>query len=131
VGAGDETSDLFGTVGATRTTFRSSGPNAFLRTSRVARTGQRKLNGASDLRQGCGGRCACDPKPGSSPEKLKHSGRLFRLNANAHGAVAKNTATYASQLHKSFGWYDFIVTAESDVSFANNWRDTWKREDPA
>ena len=31
---------------------------------------------------------------------------------------SQNTATYVSPLHKSFGWYDFIVTAESDVNFA-------------
>jgi phospholipase C len=31
---------------------------------------------------------------------------------------AQQTATFVSQLHKSFGWYDLTVTAESDSSFA-------------
>ena len=54
---------------------------------------------------------------GSSPEKLSildaYSGKT-----QTRMVQSQNTATYVSHLHKSFGWYDLIVTAESDVSFA-------------
>jgi phospholipase C len=53
---------------------------------------------------------------GSSDEKLSildaYSGKT-----QTRVVHAKNTATYVSQLHKSFGWYDLVVTSESDSSF--------------
>ncbi len=118
VGAGDETSDLFGTVAATSYDLSVSGPNGFLRTFAGGLTpGSANLTVQAIYDKEAEGVALVIRNHGSGSEKLSildaYSGKT-----QTRVVQPQNTATYVSQLQKSFGWYDLIVTAESDASFA-------------
>src|SRR6266446_5969509 len=118
VGAGDETSDLFGAIAATSYDLSVSGPNGFLRTFAGGLTpGSANLTVQVIYDKNAEGVALVIRNHGSSPEKLSildaYSGKTQQRVVQS-----QNTATYVSQLHKSFGWYDLMVTAESDARFA-------------
>jgi len=118
VAAGDQTSDLFGTVGATSYDLAVSGPNGFLRTFVGGLApGGANLNVQAIYDKNAESVALVIRNHGSSSEKVSildaYSGKT-----QTRVVQPQNTATYVSQLHKSFGWYDLIVTAESDASFA-------------
>ena len=118
VGAGDETSDVFGSTGATSYDLAVSGPNGFLRTfagglapASAKLTVQAIYDTVADTVT------VAIQNQGSGPEKVTildaYSGK-----SQTREVHAQQTATFVSQLHKSFGWYDLPVTVESDSSFA-------------
>ena len=118
VGAGDETSDLFGATGATSYDLSVSAPNGFLRTfAGGLAPGSANLTVQAIYDKNAEGVALVIRNHGSSLEKVSildaYSGK-----AQTRVVQSQNTATYVSQLHKSFGWYDFLVTAESDAFFA-------------
>ena len=118
VGSGDQTSDLFGTTGATSYELSVSGPNGFLR----AFAGGLAPSSANLAIQANYDTAAeaitlVIRNHGSSVEKVSildaYSGKT-----QTRVVQSQNTASYVFQLHKSFGWYDLTVTAESDPTFA-------------
>ena len=118
VGAGDETSDLFGTIGATSYDLSVSGPNGFLRTfAGGLAPGSANLTVQAIYDKNAEGVALVIRNHRSSLEKVSildaYSGKT-----QTRVVQSQNTATYVSQLHKSFGWYDLFLTAESDASFA-------------
>jgi phospholipase C len=117
VGAGDEASDSFGASGATSYDLSVLGPNGFLRTF-AGRAGSRSAN--LTVKTICDkdseGIVLAIHNHSSSAEKVEivdaYSGKT-----TTHHLQPDSSFTYFSQLHKSFGWYDLTVLAESDASF--------------
>src|SRR5262249_38961496 len=116
VGAGHETSD---TVPASGRAYDLSvhGPNGFLRSfagSLVTRSANLSIKTIYDTRSE--GIALVIHNHGSSDEKVRivdaYSGKTTSHRIEEHG-----TLTHFSQLHKSFGWYDFTVQVESDPTF--------------
>ena len=117
VGAGDETSDSFGSGGTTSYNFAVSGPNGFLRTfAGGLAAGSANLTVNAIYENDSESIALVIRNHGSSDHKLSildaYSGKT-----QTRVVHSKNTATYVGQLHKSFGWYDLVVTSESDASF--------------
>jgi phospholipase C len=117
VAAADETSDNFGAIGATSYDLSVSGPNGFQR--RFAgglAPGSANLSVHARYDKDQEGIALVIQNDGMSAEKVSildgYSGKT-----QTRVVHSKNTATYVSQLHKSFGWYDLTVTAASDFSF--------------
>jgi phospholipase C len=116
VGAGDETSDSFGS-GATLYDFSVFGPNGFLRTfigSLAAGSADLTVNTIYDRESG--GIALVIQNRGSSAAKVSildaYSGQTQTQLVQPQQAV-----TYVSQLQASFGWYDFTVRVHSDAAF--------------
>jgi phospholipase C len=113
VGAGDETSDSFGSNGAVAV----SGPNGFLRTfaggfaADSANLTIHAIYGKES--EGIG---LVIRNHGSSAEKVSifdaYSGK-----ARTHVLHPHNSVTYVSELEESFGWYDLTVRVDSDARF--------------
>lgn len=117
VGAGDETSDSFGSRGASSYDFSVFGPNGFLR----AFTGGLQEDSANLTIK-----AICDAESegialvirnhGSGAEKVSifdaYSGKT-----QTRMLQPQDSATYVNQLQKSFGWYDLTVRVDSDASF--------------
>jgi phospholipase C len=117
VGAGDETSDSFGTSGATSYDFSVFGPNGFLRTfagGLGAGSANFAVNAIYDADSE--GIALMIRNHGSSAEKVNifdaYSGKTHSRLVHPH-----DSATYVSHLHKSFGWYDLTVRVDSDANF--------------
>jgi len=117
VGAGDETSDSFGTSGATSYNFSVFGPNGFLRTfagGLGAGSANFTVNAIYD--QESEAVALVIRNHSSSAEKVSifdaYSGKTRTHLLHPHDIV-----TYVSQLHESFGWYDLTVRVDSDASF--------------
>jgi phospholipase C len=117
VGAGDETSDSFGTTGATSYDFSVFGPNGFLRTfggGLAAGSANLAVNAIYDKESE--GIAVVIRNDGSSDEKVNifdaYSGKTRTHLLHPHDSI-----TYASRLQESFGWYDLTVRADSDASF--------------
>jgi len=116
VGAGDETSDTFGASGNSHD-LSVFGPNGFLRTFAggvAARSANLTVKAIYD--KGSEGIALEIHNHGSSAERVKvtdaYSSKTTTQQVQPHG-----TFTHYSELHKSFGWYDFTVQADSDASF--------------
>jgi len=117
VGAGDQTSDSFGTTGATSYDFSVFGPNGFLRTfggGLAAGSANLTVNAIYDKESE--GIAVVIRNDGSSDEKVSifdaYSGKTRTYLLHPHDSI-----TYASRLQESFGWYDLTVRADSDASF--------------
>ncbi len=116
VGAGDETSDTFGASGNSHD-LSVFGPNGFLRTFAggvAARSANLTVKAIYD--KDSEGIALEIHNHGSSAERVKvtdaYSSKTTTQQVQPHG-----TFTHYSELHKSFGWYDFTVQADSDASF--------------
>ena len=117
VGAGDETSDSFGTSGATSYNFSVFGPNGFLRTfAGGLGAGSANLTVNAIYDQESEGVALVIRNHSTSAEKVSifdaYSGKTRTHLLHPHDIV-----TYVSQLHESFGWYDLTVRVDSDASF--------------
>jgi phospholipase C len=118
VGAGDETSDLFATIGATSYDLSASGPNGFLRTfAGGLAPGSANLTVHAIYDKDAEGMALVIRNHGSSAEKVSVL-EAYSGKTQTRVVLSQNTATFVSQLHKSFGWYDLTVRAESDPGFA-------------
>jgi len=117
VGAGDETSDSFGTSGATAYDFSVYGPNGFLRTfGGGLAAGSANISANVIFDKESGGIVLLIRNHGSSAEKVSifdaYSGKTRTLLLNPHDSV-----TYVSGLQASFGWYNLTVHVDSDARF--------------
>jgi phospholipase C len=117
VGAGDETSDSFGTSGATSYDFSVYGPNGFLRTfvgGLAAGSANITVNAIYDKESE--GIALVIRNHGSSAEKVSifdaYSGQTRTRVLHPHDSV-----TFVSRLQESFGWYDLAVRIDSDALF--------------
>jgi len=118
VDAGDEVSDIFGSAGATSYDLSVYGPNGFLRTfAGSLAPGHANLTVQAIYDKGANGVALVIRNHGVSAEKVSifdaYSGK-----SETRTLHPQNTATYVSQLHKSFGWYDLTVRSESDGRLA-------------
>jgi phospholipase C len=118
VDAGDEVSDVFGSTGATSYDLSVYGPNGFLRAfAGGLAPGNANLTVQAIYDKGANGVALVIRNHGASAEKVSifdaYSGK-----SETRAVHPQNTATYVSQLHKSFGWYDLTVRSESDPRFA-------------
>jgi phospholipase C len=117
VGAGDETSDSFGSGGATSYDFSVFGPNGFLRAfAGGLAEGSSNLTVEAIYNADSEGIALLIRNHGLSAEKVSifdaYSGkRQTRM------LQPQDSATYINQLQKSFGWYDLTVRVDSDASF--------------
>jgi phospholipase C len=117
VGAGDETSDTFGSSGATSYDFAVSGPNGFLRTfAGGLAAGSANLTINAIYEKESEGIALVIRNQGSNAEKVSifdaYSGKTRTHLLHPH-----NSVSYVSQLQKSFGWYELTVRVDSDVRF--------------
>jgi phospholipase C len=117
VGAGEETADIFGSIDATLYGLAVYGPNGFLRTfAGGLAPGSANLAVDAAYDKGAEGVALVIRNHGSSAETVgivdAYSGKQYSRHVHPG-----NTETFVSQLHKSFGWYDLTVTAESDAGF--------------
>jgi phospholipase C len=117
LGAGDEASDTLGTSGATSYDYLVYGPNGFLRTfvgSLAA--GGAKITVNAIYEKEWEGIALVIRNHGSETEKVSivdsYSGKTHTHQVHPHDSLS-----YVADLHKSFGWYDFTVSVESDASF--------------
>jgi phospholipase C len=117
VGAGDEASDTLGTSGATSYDYSVYGPNGFLRTfagSFGRDTAKITVNAIYEKEWE--GIAVVIRNHGSETEKVSivdaYSGKTHTHHVHPHDSLS-----YVGDLHKSFGWYDFTVSVESDASF--------------
>ncbi|HKV61939.1 MAG TPA: phospholipase C, phosphocholine-specific [Candidatus Acidoferrum sp.] len=117
LGAGDEASDTLETSGATSYDYSVYGPNGFLRTfvGSLGRDGA-KVSVNAIYEKEWEGVALVIRNHGSSAEKVTihdaYSGKTHTHNVHPHDGIS-----YVGDLHKSFGWYDFTVSVESDASF--------------
>jgi phospholipase C len=116
VGAGHEASDTFG-GGATSYDLSVHGPNGFLRTfagGLVTRSANLTVKAIYEKRPE--GIALVIQNNGSSDEKVTivdtYSGKTKTHRLESHDAL-----TYSSELHDSFGWYDFTVQVDGDATF--------------
>jgi len=117
VGASDDTSDTFGSSGATSYDLAVFGPNGFLRTfagGLAASSADLKVHASYDKH--LEGISLEIQNNGSSAEKVSiadgYSGKTTTHLVRAH-----DTFTYYTELHRSFGWYDLTVQVAGDASF--------------
>jgi phospholipase C len=117
VGAGDETSDSFGSGSASSYDLAVSGPNGFLRTfagGLAASSANLTINAIYDKESE--GIALVIRNAGSSAEKVS----IFDASSGktrTHLLHPHNSVTYASELEESFGWYDLTVRVDSDARF--------------
>jgi len=117
VGAGDEASDTLGTSGATSYDYSVHGPHGFLRTFVGSfAEDSAKLTVNAIYEKEWEGIALVIRNHGSSAEKVSiidaYSGKIHTHHVQPH-----DNLSYVGDLHKSFGWYDFTVSVESDPSF--------------
>ena len=117
LGAGDEASDTLGTSGATSYDYSVYGPNGFLRTFAGSFAGGgAKISVNAIYEKEWEGIALVIRNHGSSTEEVKivdaYSGKTHTHHVHPHDGIS-----YVGDLHKSFGWYDFTVSIESDASF--------------
>jgi phospholipase C len=117
IGAGDQASDIRGTVGATSYDLSVLGPNGFLRTFRGALQGDSgNVSVKAIYDRDMEAIAVLIRNEGSDPEKVTiidgYSGK-----SHSHRVRPQDTVTFVSRLEKSFGWYDLTVNIESDPSF--------------
>jgi phospholipase C len=118
VGAGDETSDSFGSSGATSYDFAVYGPNGFLRSfAGGLAEGSANLTVHAIYDKEHSERIALVIRNhGSSAEKVSifdsYSGKTRTHRVHPHESV-----TYVSRLEESFDWYDLTVRVDSDARF--------------
>lgn len=117
VGAGDATSDSFGSNGATAYDFSAYGPNGFLRTfagSFASGSANLAVNTICDKRSG--GIAVVIQNLGSSAANVSvfdaYSGQTQTYELQPH-----QTVTYVNPLQASFDWYDLTIRVKSDPSF--------------
>jgi phospholipase C len=116
VGAGDAISDTLGNSG-TSYDLSVSGPNGFLRTfAGAVGASSANLTVHASYDKESEGIALVIQNRGSSPEKVSifdaYSGKTDTRQIHPN-----SSATFVSHLHRSFGWYDLIVTVDSDVRF--------------
>jgi phospholipase C len=117
VGAGDETSDNFGSGGATSYDFAVSGPNGFLRTfAGGLAAGSANLTVNAVYEKDSESIALVIRSHGASAEKVSifdgYSGKTRTQVLHPHGSI-----TYVSRLQETFGWYDLTVRVDSDARF--------------
>jgi len=117
VGAGDETSDTFGTRGASSFDLAVSGPNGFLRTfagGLAANSANFTVRAIYDRESD--GVALIIRNHGSNTEKVSI---VDAYSGKTHSRVVHplDSATFVSELHESFGWYDLTLTIDSDPKF--------------
>jgi phospholipase C len=118
VAAGDEVSDVFGATGATSYDLSASGPNGFLRTfAGGLRSGSANLTVRATFDKDGEGVTLHIQNHGSIAEKVSIL-NAYSGKSQTRTVHTGHTATFESELHSSFGWYDLTVTAESDSNFA-------------
>jgi phospholipase C len=117
VDARDEACDSFRASGVASYDLSVFGPNGFLRTFAggfVA--GSANLTVKSICEEDSDGIALLIHNHSSSAEKVKivngYSGKTTTYELQPHSSF-----THFSELHKTFGWYDFTVQTESDASF--------------
>jgi phospholipase C len=116
VGAGDETSDTFGASGNSYD-LSVFGPNGFLRTfAGDLAAGSANLTVRTIRDKDSEGIALEIHNQSSSAEKVKIV-EAYSGKTTTHQLQPHSTFTHYSELHKSFGWYDFTVEADSDASF--------------
>jgi phospholipase C len=116
VGAGDETSDTFRASGDSYD-LSVFGPNGFLRTFAggfAARSANLTVKTIRD--RDSDGIALLIHNHSSSAEKVKIV-EAYSSKTTTHELQPHSSFTHFSELHKSSGWYDFTVQAESDASF--------------
>jgi phospholipase C len=117
LGAGDEASDTLGTSGATSYDYSVYGPNGFLRTF-IGSLGRAsaKITVNAIYEKEWEGIALVIRNHGSDTEKVTivdaYSGKTHTHHVHPHDGIS-----YVGDLHKSFGWYDFTLSVESDASF--------------
>jgi len=117
VGAGDEASDTLGTSGATSCDYSVYGPNGFLRTFVGSLgAGSAKLTVNAIYEKEWEGIALVIRNHGSDTEKVTISD-AYSGKTHTHHVYPHDSLSYAGDLHKSFGWYDFTVGVESEASF--------------
>jgi len=117
VGAGDETSDTFGTSANTSYDLSVFGPNGFLRTFAGSfAAGGANLNVKAMYFEQVEGISLMIQNESSSSENVSiadaYSGKTTTHRLQPHA-----TFQFFAQLQRSFGWYDLTVTVDSDASF--------------
>jgi phospholipase C len=117
VGAGDETSDTFGTRGASSYDLAVSGPNGFLRTfagGLAANSANLTVRAIYDRESDA--IALIIRNHGSSAEKVNI---VDAYSGKTHSRIVHplDSATFVNELHESFGWYDLILTIDSDPKF--------------
>jgi phospholipase C len=117
VGAGDETSDSFGSSGASGYDFSVYGPNGFLRVFAGGLAGgSANLTVKAIYDKESEGIALVIHNRGSNTESVKivdgYSGKTTTRRIQPD-----STLTYFGDLGATFGWYDLMVLAESDGSF--------------
>jgi phospholipase C len=118
VAAGDDVSDTVGLAGATSYDLSVFGPNGFLRTF-VG--GFKKASANLSVRA----EYDCDSES-ISLEIHNHTSSAQKVSivdaysgkTTTHRVQPHDTFSVSSELRKSFGWYDFTVTVDSDSSFS-------------
>ena len=116
LGAGDEASDTFGASGNSYD-LSVFGPNGFLRTFAggvAARSAN--LTVKTEYDEDSEGIELVIHNHSSSAEKVTIT-EAYSGKTSAHHVQPHSSFTHYSELHKSFGWYDFTVQADSDASF--------------
>lgn len=116
VGAGDATSDGFGTSGGSYH-FLVYGPNGFLRTfagSVAAGSANLAVNTTYDKKSGA--IAVMIQNLGSSATNVSVLDAYSGQTQTYH-LQPQQTVTYANPLQASFGWYDLTVSVGSDPSF--------------
>lgn len=117
LGARDETSDILGTSGAASYDYSVYGPNGFLRTFVGSLAPHSvKLTVNAIYEKEWEGIALVIRNQGSDTEKVSildaYSGKTHTHHVQPHDSL-----TFVGDLHKSFGWYDLTVRADSDPSF--------------
>jgi phospholipase C len=117
VGTGDETSDSFGTSGATSYNLSVFGPNGFLRTfAGGLAAGSANLTVKAICDKESEGIVLVIHNHSSSGETVKIVD-AYCGKTTTHHLQPDSTFTYFSELHRSFGWYDLTVLTDSDAGF--------------
>jgi phospholipase C len=117
LGAGDEASDTLGTSGARSYDYSVYGPNGFLRTfvGSFGR-GSAKITVDAIYEKEWEGIALVIRNHGSRTEEVSihdaYCGKTHTHHVHPHDGIS-----YVGDLHKSFGWYDFTASVESDGSF--------------
>lgn len=116
VGAGDETSDSFEAAGPSYD-LSVYGPNGFLRRFAGSfASDSAQLSVKASYVGKSGGIALIVQNQGQNRESVSifdaYSGKAYKRTLHPHGSE-----TLVTHLEESFGWYDFVVTVESDASF--------------
>ena len=117
LGAGDETSDTFGSRDVSSYDLAVSGPNGFLRTfagGLAANSANLTVRAIYDRESDTV--ALIIRNHGSSAEKVNI---VDAYSGKTHSRVVHplDSATFVSELRESFGWYDLTLTIDSDPKF--------------